>query len=538
MSLSFRCRRIQPIARCFFGTLFIAAITGTFTAAWSQSSFDPGLRPVTNNLVIELFRRDSSEQCNRAEQFLRQLQQRRAGIELKIRDVEEDRDALLRLWQISRRFGREKAGVPTVYLAKNLIVGFRDDQTTGQEIESLLRIRAFVRPGCEHCRQAKEFLEVLCQRWPAISVQYDDVLTDAKARAEVSELTQRYQVRAVSFPVIQVAGRLSVGFQNAATTGARIEGYFQPENEKDKDTDAAQGQTKGKVSAAPRSGVRLASVSANPLGFLGKLRSSLAWPSGPRISVEVPGTTTGPTNVPRLQGERPAEAVSLPEDAPLPEDVPLPEAVPLPEDVPLPEAVPPPDDVPEDVPLPEEVPFSEGVLPGESNRSANQNDVLTDAAEAIEVPLLGRLRVQQLGLPAFTFLIGLVDGFNPCAMWVLVFLLSVLVNIKERQKIIVIAGTFVVVSGLAYFAFMAAWFSVFQLVGLLRPVQIGLGLVALLVGAVNIKDFFAFHKGVSLSIPDAAKPGIYRRVREIVAARNLLIALFGRHRVGGRCEFH
>ena len=147
--------------------------------------------------------------------------------------------------------------------------------------------------------------------------------------------------------------------------------------------------------------------------------------------------------------------------------------------------------------------------------------------DAIQVPVLGRLRVSQLGLPLFTFLIGLADGFNPCAMWVLVFLLSVLVNIKDRRKILVVAGTFVVVSGLAYFAFMAAWFSVFQLIGFLRPVQIGLGGLAILIGIVNIKDFFYFHQGLSFSIPDAAKPGIYRRVREIVSANYLTTALVG-----------
>ena len=138
----------------------------------------------------------------------------------------------------------------------------------------------------------------------------------------------------------------------------------------------------------------------------------------------------------------------------------------------------------------------------------------------IDVPWLGRLSVSQLGLPTFTFLIGLVDGFNPCAMWVLIFLLSVLVNLKDRKKILIVAGTFVVVSGLAYFVFMAAWFNVFQLIGLLRPVQVGSGIVAILVGVINIKDFFAFHKGVSLSIPESAKPGIYRRVRQVVSANS------------------
>lgn len=90
-----------------------------------------------------------------------------------------------------------------------------------------------------------------------------------------------------------------------------------------------------------------------------------------------------------------------------------------------------------------------------------------------------------------------------------------------------IAGTFVLVSGLVYFAFMAAWLNMFLLIGLSRPVQIGLGGIALLVGAVNVKDFFALHRGISLSIPESAKPGLYIRIRRILQADNLAGALVG-----------
>lgn len=145
----------------------------------------------------------------------------------------------------------------------------------------------------------------------------------------------------------------------------------------------------------------------------------------------------------------------------------------------------------------------------------------------IELPWFGGVSVRELGLPLFTVAVGLVDGFNPCAMWVLMFLLALLVNVKNRARMLAIAGTFVAVSGLAYFAFMAAWLNVFQLIGLSRAVQLVLGSVALVIGAVNIKDFFAFGKGISFSIPEKAKPGIYARVRAIVRAENLWAALAG-----------
>ena len=83
------------------------------------------------------------------------------------------------------------------------------------------------------------------------------------------------------------------------------------------------------------------------------------------------------------------------------------------------------------------------------------------------------------------------------------------------------------VSGLAYFAFMAAWLNVFVFIGYLRPIQVGLAILALLIGAVHVKDFFAFKKGISLSIPESAKAGFYARVRRIVTAEHLAGALAG-----------
>jgi hypothetical protein len=147
--------------------------------------------------------------------------------------------------------------------------------------------------------------------------------------------------------------------------------------------------------------------------------------------------------------------------------------------------------------------------------------------DGIETSWFGRLSAQELGLPAFTVAVGLLDGFNPCAMWVLLFLLSLLVNLRDRLKMAVIAGTFILVSGLVYFAFMAAWLNVFLLIGLSRPVQLALGTIAGVIGAINVKDFFAFGRGVSLSIPGSVKPGFYARVRRILEAEDLTGALAG-----------
>ena len=146
---------------------------------------------------------------------------------------------------------------------------------------------------------------------------------------------------------------------------------------------------------------------------------------------------------------------------------------------------------------------------------------------SINLPLLGELGPSSVGLPLFTIAVGLVDGFNPCAMWVLMFLLSILVHIKQRRRILLIAGTFVLVSGVVYFAFMAAWLNAFFFIGYSRNLQLVLGSVALVIGGIHMKDFFALHHGISLSIPESAKPGLYGRIRRVVRAENMAAAIGG-----------
>ncbi len=161
----------------------------------------------------------------------------------------------------------------------------------------------------------------------------------------------------------------------------------------------------------------------------------------------------------------------------------------------------------------------------EISSSSSPNDL--DRPKLVAVPFFGQINVSDLGFPAFTIVIGLIDGFNPCAMWVLLFLLSILVNLRSRAKILAVAGTFVIISGLFYFACMAAWMNALMLVPFRRGAEIGLGVLAVVIGGVHVKDFFAKGKGISFSIPESAKPGIYGRVRQIVNAKSLVGAVLG-----------
>jgi len=138
-----------------------------------------------------------------------------------------------------------------------------------------------------------------------------------------------------------------------------------------------------------------------------------------------------------------------------------------------------------------------------------------------------RLSPDKLGLTLFTLAMGLLDGFNPCSLWVLMLMISLLASMNDRMRMLTIAGTFVAVEGLVYFIFMAAWLNLFLLIGLSRFSEIVIASIALLAGLINLKDFWFSGKGVSLSIPDSAKPGIYARIRRILQAQNLTGALLG-----------
>jgi hypothetical protein len=149
------------------------------------------------------------------------------------------------------------------------------------------------------------------------------------------------------------------------------------------------------------------------------------------------------------------------------------------------------------------------------------SDAEARAGTTVNVPFVGPVDAKAFSLPVLTLVLAGMDAFNPCAFFVLLFLLSLLVHAKSRTRMAIVGGTFVLISGLVYFVFMAAWLNVFLIAGELRLITVIAGLIALTVAALNIKDYFWFKAGPSLSIPDAAKPGLFKRMREVVASGSM-----------------
>lgn len=139
----------------------------------------------------------------------------------------------------------------------------------------------------------------------------------------------------------------------------------------------------------------------------------------------------------------------------------------------------------------------------------------------ITVPLLGSVDPGAMSLPLVTVILGGLDAFNPCAFFVLLFLLSLLVHARSRRRMFMIGGIFVFFSGLIYFAFMAAWLNLFLVLEGVAVITTIAGAIAVVVAAINIKDYFFFRAGVSLSIPERAKPRLFARMRGLVSAESL-----------------
>ena len=150
-----------------------------------------------------------------------------------------------------------------------------------------------------------------------------------------------------------------------------------------------------------------------------------------------------------------------------------------------------------------------------------------DKSRTIFVPWIGKLDASELSLPVITVVIAGLDSFNPCAFFVLFSLLGLLIHARSRSKMFIVGAIFVFFSGFIYFIFMAAWLNLFLFMGQVQIITIIAGLVAVLIAAINIKDFFRYKQGVSLTIPDNAKPKLFDRMRRLISSTSFLSIIIG-----------
>ena len=174
--------------------------------------------------------------------------------------------------------------------------------------------------------------------------------------------------------------------------------------------------------------------------------------------------------------------------------------------------------------------YLSGVKP---NDTTDENLIVIDT-------VFGRMEINisSLSLPVLTVVLAGLDSFNPCAFFILIFLLNLLLYAKSRKRMLLIGSIFIFFSGLLYALFMFVLLNAVLLTKHAPIVTIFAGCLALALGIINIKDFFFFKKGASLSIPEDKKPGIYSQMRKLVKNPKTTAAIIGTIILAGTVNFY
>ncbi len=105
--------------------------------------------------------------------------------------------------------------------------------------------------------------------------------------------------------------------------------------------------------------------------------------------------------------------------------------------------------------------------------------IVEDEPFFVNIPFYGKVDAKKFSLPVMSLVLGFIDGFNPCAMWVLVTFLIVLLQIGDRKKMLQIAGLFILAEAVMYYLILNVWFTAWDFIGLDRIVTPIIGLLAI-----------------------------------------------------------
>jgi len=145
--------------------------------------------------------------------------------------------------------------------------------------------------------------------------------------------------------------------------------------------------------------------------------------------------------------------------------------------------------------------------------------------ETIRMPLVGEIKIKDFSLPLLTIIIGAIDGFNPCAMWVLLFLISLLLGIQDKTKMWALGTAFILASGAVYFLFLSAWLNLFLFLGFVFWMRIIIALVALGSGGYHLYDYYK-NRGCVVENSEKRRM-VFDRIRRIIGEKKFWVALIG-----------
>jgi len=159
-----------------------------------------------------------------------------------------------------------------------------------------------------------------------------------------------------------------------------------------------------------------------------------------------------------------------------------------------------------------------------------REDEIDNDETAMVLPVFGKVDPKTVSLPALTLILGLLDGFNPCAMWILLFLISLLIGMEDKKRMWLLGSVFIFISGVSYFLFMSAWLQLILFIGFIAIIRVGIGLLAMGIGGVNIRDYIKNRKtdGLVCKVSDNKRgQKIFEKIKSIVRRESLWWSLIG-----------
>ena len=165
-----------------------------------------------------------------------------------------------------------------------------------------------------------------------------------------------------------------------------------------------------------------------------------------------------------------------------------------------------------------------------TNGSDNKNvDEFIDNYGNRTLSLFGfKIQTKDLALPIVSILIGFIDGFNPCAMWVLLFLISMLIGMKDKKRMWILGITFLITSAFIYLVFMLAWLNVATLITSINWVRNLLGIVAIGGALFNLYGYIKSRNTDGCTVvSDKKRNKIFSRIRKFTSEKNFFLAIFG-----------
>ncbi len=146
----------------------------------------------------------------------------------------------------------------------------------------------------------------------------------------------------------------------------------------------------------------------------------------------------------------------------------------------------------------------------------------------MKLPLLGDINVKDASIPLIAIILGFIDGFNPCAMWILLFLINLFINFKNKKKAWILGFTFLIVSALVYLVSMLGINLVINIIAI-NWIKKAIAIFILIAGLLNLRKYLKVRKedaGCTV-VDDKKRKKLITKMKKIMNSNNFIFALFG-----------